>query len=82
MYLIVPDHKATFLGTLWESELKTGLVTWKFNNTLLNDETHVDLIGFLYPQILGKYKDVHVESKQLLWELIIIEIWSKTVSCS
>ena len=46
------------------SELKRGPVTLKCNNTLLNDETHVDLIRFPHPQILGKYKDV--ESKQLL----------------
>ena len=45
------------------SEIKRGPITLKCNNTLLNDETHVDLIWFLYPQILGKYKDV--ESKQL-----------------
>ena len=62
------------------SELKRGPITLKCNNNLLNDETQVDLIWFLYPQILGKYKDV--ESKQLLWELIIMEIWSKTISYS
>lgn len=77
---IAPDHIAIFLGIVLESELKRGPVTLKCNNTLLNDETHVDIIRFPYPQILGKYKDV--ESKQLLWELIIMEIWSKTISYS
>ena len=75
---IVPDHIAIFLGIVLESELKRGPVTLKCNNTLLNDETHVDLIRFPYPQILGKYKDV--ESKQLLWELIIMKSWFKTIS--
>ena len=60
---IVPDHIAIFLGIVLGSELERGPITLKCNNTLLNDETHVDLIWFLYPQILGKYKDV--ESKQL-----------------
>ena len=77
---IVPDHIAIFLGIVLGSELERGPITLKCNNTLLNDESHVDLIWFLYPQILGKYKDV--ESKQLLWELIIMEIWSKTISYS
>ena len=63
-----------------ESELKRGPITLKCNNTLLNDETHVDLIRFLYLQILGKYKDV--ENKQLLWEPIKMEIWSKMISYS
>ena len=38
------------------------------------------MIRFLYPQILEKYKDV--ENKQLLWELIKMEIRSKTISYS
>ena len=77
---IAPDHIAIFLDIVLGSELKRGPITLKCNNTLLNDETHVDLVRFPYLQILGKYKDV--ESKQLLWELIIMEIWSKTISYS
>ena len=59
----MPDHIAIFVGIVLGSELERGPITLKCNNTLLNDESHVDLIWFLYPQILGKYKDV--ESKQL-----------------
>ena len=77
---IAPDHKAIFLGIELESELKRGPGTWKFNNTLLDDKTYVDVIRFLYPRILEKYKDV--ESKQLLWELIKMELRSKTISFS
>ena len=77
---VAPDHKSIFLGIELKSDLKRGLGTWKFNNTLLDDKNYVDLIRFLYPQILEKYKDV--ENKQLLWELIKMEIRSKTLSYS
>ena len=52
----------------------------KFNNTLLEDQDYIDLITFIYPQTLEKYKDV--ESKQLLWELIKMELRAKTMSYS
>ena len=77
---VAPDHKSIFLGIELKSDLKRGLGTWKFNNTLLDDKNYVDIIRFLYPQILEKYKDV--ENKQLLWELIKMEIRSKTISYS
>ena len=41
---IVPDHIAIFLGIVLGSELERGPITLKCNNTLLNDESHVDLI--------------------------------------
>ena len=77
---VAPDHKSIFLGIELKSALKRGPGTWKFNNTLLDDKNYVHLIRFLYPQILEKYKDV--ENKQLLWELIKMEIRSKTISYS
>jgi len=79
---VAPDHKSIFLGIELKSDLKLrrGPGTWKFNNTLLDDKNYVDLIRFLYPQILEKYKDM--ENKQLLWELIKMEIRSKTISYS
>ena len=77
---VVPDRKSIFLGKELKSDLKRGPGTWKFNNTQLHDKNYVDLIRFLYPQILEKYKDV--ENKQLLWELIKMEIRSKTISYS
>ena len=61
---IAPDHKAIFFGMELQSELKRGPGTWKFNNTLLEDQDYIDLINFIYPRTLEKYKDV--ESKQLL----------------
>ena len=75
-----PDHKAIFLGMELQSELKRGPGTWKFNNTLLEDQDYIDLINFIYPWTLEKYKDV--ESKQLLWELIKMELRAKTMSYS
>ena len=61
---VAPDHKAIFLGMELQSELKRGPGTWKFNNTLLEDQDYIDLISFIYPRTLEKYKDV--ESEQLL----------------
>ena len=77
---IAPDHKAIFLGMELQSELKKGPWTWKFNNTLLEDQDYIDLLNFIYPRTLEKYKDV--ESKQLLWELIKMELRAKTISYS
>ena len=50
----------------------------EFNDTLLDDQDYIDLIRFIYPRTLEKYKDV--ESKQLLWELIKTEFRAKTMS--
>ena len=71
-------HKAIFLGMELQSELKRGPGTWKFNNTLSEDQDYIDLINFIYPRALEKYKDV--ESKQLLWELMKMELRAKTMS--
>ena len=35
---VAPDHKATFLKINVRSELKRGPGTWKFNNSLLEDD--------------------------------------------
>ena len=55
-----------------------GPGTWKFNNSLLQDENYLQLIKDSYPSIEQKYQDV--ENKQLLWELIRAETirYSKT----
>ena len=49
----------------------------KFNNQLLEDDENKTLIKDGLENILEYYKDV--ESKQLLWELIKMEIRSKTI---
>ena len=60
-----------------QSGLKRGPGTWKFNKTLSEDQDYIDLINFIYPRTLEIYKDV--ESKQLLWELIKMELRAKTI---
>ena len=73
---VAPDHKATNI----RSELKRGPGTWKFNNSLLEDDDFKEQITFYYPQIHEKYADV--KDKQLLWELIKMEIRMKAIRYS
>ena len=77
---IAPDHKSVFLNIKVKSEFMRGPGLWKFNNTLLEDENCKDLIEFYYPQILTKYPEV--VDKQLLWELIKMELRAKTIKYS
>ena len=42
----------------------------------MEDQNYINLINTFYPKILDKYKDV--KSKKLLWEMIKMEIGSKT----
>jgi len=74
------DHEAIFLGIELKSEVIRGPGTWKFNNSLLEDENYVILINFIYPQILEKCKEV--EDKQLLRELIKMESRCRTITYS
>lgn len=55
---VAPNHKSIFLGIELQSEIERGPGSWKFKNTLLHDKNYGDLIRFIYPQILEKYKDV------------------------
>ena len=73
---IAPDHKAIYLSTEINDEFHRGPRTWKFNNQLLEDENYVQLITECLPRILAKYQEV--ESHQLLWELIKMEIRAET----
>ena len=77
---IAPDHKAVFLSMNVNEEFKRGPGLWKFNNTLLQDECYLQLIKDCYPHILQKYANVH--DKQLLWELIKMEIRAETIRYS
>ena len=63
-----------------KEEFKRGPGVWKFNNTLLQDESYLQLIKDHYPYILQKYADVN--DKQLLWELIKMEKRSETIRYS
>ena len=77
---IAPDHKSVFLNIEVKNEFTRGPGLWKFNNTLLEDENYKDLLEFYYLQILTKYPEV--VDKQLLWELIKMELRAKTIKYS
>ena len=77
---IAPDHKSIFLNIEIKNEFARGPGLWKFNNTLLEDENYKELIEFYYPQILVKYREI--TDKQLLWELIKMELRAKTIKYS
>ena len=77
---IAADHKAVSLSINLNEEFKRGPGLWKFNNTLLQDECFLQLIKDYYPCILQKHADV--TDKQLLWELIKMEIRSETIRYS
>ena len=77
---IAPDHKAIFLSFEIQGEFKRGPGSWKFNNQLLEDKDYINLINTFYPRILDKYQEV--KSKKLLWEMIKMEIRSKTIQYS
>ena len=73
--------KVDFLSINLNEEFKRGPGLWKFNNTLLQDECYLQLIkDYYYPCILQKHADV--TDKQLLWELIKMEIRSETIRYS
>ena len=77
---VAPDYKATFVKIYVRSELKRDPGMWKFNNSLLEDDDFKERISFYYPQIHEKYTDV--KDKQLLWELIKMEIRMETIKYS
>ena len=70
---IAPDHKAIRLFLQFESK-KKGPGLWKFNNSLLNDDTFVNLITSNYPIICRKY--AYLTNLKLKWEMIKMEIRS------
>ena len=77
---IEADHKSVFLNIEVKNEFIRGPGLWKFNNTLLEDKSNKDIIEFYYPHILTKYCED--EDKQLLWELIKMELRAKTIKYS
>ena len=60
--------------------MRTKSGTWKVNNTLLDDDTYIEIITECVPRVLVKYQEV--ESLQLLWELIKMEIRTETITYS
>ena len=60
--------------------MRTKSGTWKVNNTLLEDDNYIEIITECVPRVLVKYQEV--ESLQLLWELIKMEIRTETITYS
>ena len=77
---IAPDHKSIYLNLEIKNEFKRGPGLWKFDNTLLEDENFKEFVTIKYLQILEKYSEV--TKKQLLWELIKMELRSETIKYS
>ena len=77
---IAPDYKAIFLDLEIQETFKRGPGYWKFNNRPLEDEEYIEFITSTFPKILKKHDNVN--SKQLLWELIKMEIRTETMSHS
>ena len=77
---VAPDDKAVLLSMNVNEEFKRMPGLWKFNNTLLQDESYLQMIKDCYPHILQKY--ANVDDKQLIWELIKLEIRSETMRYS
>ena len=73
---IAPDHKDIRLFLQFENK-KKGPGLWKFNNSLLNDDTFVNLITTNYPIICRKY--AYLTNLKLKWEMIKMEIRSLTI---
>ena len=77
---IAPDHKAIFLSIEIDQAPARGPGNCKVNNTLLKDNDYINLIERNYPFFQEKYQ--HVESRQLYWELLKMEIRSTTIAYS
>ena len=77
---IAPDHKLVLLSIQWEKLSTRGPGFWKFNNSLLKDENYIQLIQNTYPEFQRKYS--YVQDKQILWELLKMEIRTLTISFS
>lgn len=71
-----PDHKAVVLDLKILSE-KRGPGSWKFNNSLVEDNEYVKLIKENYPAIREKYLDL--KDNRLKWESIKMELRSLTI---
>ena len=61
-----------FLSMNVNKEFKRMPGLWKFNKTLLQDESYLQIIKDCYPHSLQKY--ANVDDKQLLWELTKLKI--------
>ena len=78
---IYSDHSAVSLSLSFHKPgPPRGPGFWKFNNSLLADNSYVEKLCFLIPQVAQKYQDV--KDKGLYWEMIKMEIRAFTIKYS
>ena len=78
---IYSDHSAVSLSLSFHKPgPPRGPGFWKFNNSLLDDNSYVEKLCFLIPQVAQKYQDV--KDKGLYWEMIKMEIRAFTIKYS
>ena len=56
------------------------LIAWKFNSSLLEDASYIQLISSNYPEWLEEFKDVN--GKRVLWDLIKYKIRQASIKYS
>ena len=66
------DHSAIVLNLQSKEYTQRGPGFWKFNNSLLNDNTFIDQLENKIPEYKGKY--CCMEDKGLAWDMIKMEI--------
>ena len=77
---IKSDHSAITLCINSTKDLPFGPSYWKFNCSLLGDNTYVQLINFKYNEWLDEFSEVH--DKRLLWDLVKYKIRQVTIKYS
>ena len=75
---IAPDHKAVQISLSWPKETSRGPGFWKFNNTLLTDESYVNIVRSVYTQTCELRSQI--KDKRLFWELLKMEIRAATIT--
>ena len=77
---IKSDHSAISLSVNSLKDLPFGPSYWKFNSSLLEDETYTQLINSKYAEWLAEFTDI--VDKRLLWDLVKYRIRQVTIKYS
>ena len=77
---IKSDHSAITLTLNSLDKQKFGPSYWKFNSSLLEDASYIQLISSNYPKWLDEFKDV--DDKRVLWDLIKYRIRQVSIKYS
>ena len=77
---IKSDHSAITLTLNSLVKQKFGPSYWKFNSSLLEDASYIQLISSNYPDWLDEFKDVN--DKRVLWDLIKYRIRQVSIKYS